>query len=42
MTTGGYYDRAAEYRDLIHDAGDGGRANQVYAFVRDRPRAYAI
>jgi phage terminase large subunit GpA-like protein len=24
------------------DAGDGGRANQVYAFVRSRPRAYAI
>lgn len=24
VTTGGYYDRAAEYRDLIHDAGDGG------------------
>ena len=24
------------------DAGDGGRANQVYTFVRSRPRAYAI
>jgi phage terminase large subunit GpA-like protein len=24
------------------DAGDGGRANQVYAFVRGRPRCYAI
>jgi len=24
------------------DAGDGGRSNQVYAFVQSRPRAYAI
>lgn len=24
------------------DAGDGGRANQVYAFCRGRPRAYAV
>ncbi|MEY9110408.1 phage terminase large subunit GpA-like protein [Bradyrhizobium yuanmingense] len=27
---------------LAVDAGDGGRANQVYAFCRSRPRAYAI